>query len=169
MIIAGTGHRPDKIGGYSPEANAHRNSLALIALARYEPEWVISGMALGWDTALAEAAVEIGVPFTAAVPFEGQESVWPQESRDKYRSLLDKASEVKIVCPGKYATYKMQVRNQWLVDNCDILLALWDGSPGGTGNCIKYAEKAGRSMINLWGNWMDRGLPLPSLEENHVG
>jgi uncharacterized phage-like protein YoqJ len=120
-------------------------------------------MALGWDMALAEAAVELGIPFVAAVPFEGQESAWPPASQVDYRNLLGMASEVKIVCPGKYAAYKMQVRNQWMTNNCDLLLVLWDGSPGGTGNCVRYAEKIGRPMINLWANWTDQHLVMPTL------
>jgi len=44
----------------------------------------------------------------------------------------------------------MQTRNIWMVDNCDLVLALWDGSDGGTGNCIKYANKIGKPIVNLW-------------------
>jgi hypothetical protein len=36
-------------------------------------------MARGWDLALAKAAVELGLPLFAAIPFVGQESRWPAE------------------------------------------------------------------------------------------
>jgi uncharacterized phage-like protein YoqJ len=35
----------------------------------------------------------------------------------------------------------MQVRNEWMVDHCNDLLAVWDGSDGGTGNCVRYAQR----------------------------
>ena len=31
-----------------------------------------------------------------------------------------------------------------------VLLALWDGTSGGTENCIKYALKKSCVIINLW-------------------
>lgn len=37
-----------------------------------------------------------------------------------------------------------------MVDDCDSLLALWDGSSGGTKNCLDYARKKGKPYINLW-------------------
>ena len=37
-----------------------------------------------------------------------------------------------------------------MVDNADVILALWNGTGGGTGNCIGYAEKQGKRIINLW-------------------
>lgn len=150
MIIAGTGHRPDKLGGYGQVALVHLVNLAEDWLDENKPDVVISGMALGWDYALACAALNLGVPFTAAIPFRGQESRWPQESQQNYRLLLGEASDVHYVCEDGYAPWKMQVRNEWMVDNCDIVLAMWNGSPGGTANCVRYAEKAGKPVVNLW-------------------
>ena len=58
-----------------------------------------------------------------------------------------------IVSPGEYAAFKMQVRNEWMVDQLnpatDLLLAAWDGSPGGTGNCVKYATGKGVGINRL--------------------
>ena len=33
---------------------------------------------------------------------------------------------------------------------CDLVLAFWDGSSGGTGNCVRYAGKVGKPIENLW-------------------
>jgi uncharacterized phage-like protein YoqJ len=41
----------------------------------------------------------------------------------------------------------MQKRNEYMVDNSDIVIAVWDGSKGGTYNCVKYAEKLGKKII----------------------
>ena len=107
-------------------------------------------MALGWDTAWAISALRLGVPLVAAVPFAGQESRWPPEARARYRALLAAAAEVVVVSPGGYSAEKMQIRNRWMVDRCDALVALWDGGAGGTAGCVAYARSVGRPVFNLW-------------------
>ena len=150
MIIAGTGHRPNKLGGYSEEASTKLIEMAEAYLQQTKPERVISGMALGWDMALGRAAVRCGIPLTAAVPFEGQEKMWPASSQESFRALRNCADTVVIVSEGGYAPWKMQVRNKWMVDNCDTVLALWNGTDGGTANCVRYAQAANKPIVNLW-------------------
>lgn len=150
MIICGTGHRPDKLGGYGDDASLRLRLLARDWIMAYKPTKVISGMALGWDQALAWGAYDNNVPFVAAIPFAGQESRWPESSRRYFADLLGLASETVIVCEGGYAPWKMQERNKWMVDNSDQVLALWNGSDGGTANCVRYAQNAGKPVINLW-------------------
>lgn len=153
MIIAATGHRPDKLGGYGADVRDRLRKIAREYLALSLADFTVSGMALGWDTAFAEASLELGIPFIAAVPFKGQEKLWPAESRWHYRKLLDRAKYVKIISPGGYAPEKMHVRNEWMVHRCDRLCALWDGSPGGTANCVRYAEKRKRPVDYVWGDF----------------
>lgn len=150
MIIAGTGHRPNKLGGYSPAAHAHRLELATNELKRLKPDIVISGMALGWDQALAQAAANLEIKFWAYLPFLGQDAVWPAESRIRWHHLCALAEKTRIVSPGGYSTAAMQARNQAMVDDCDQVLALWDGTSGGTANCVRYAKTVNKPIINCW-------------------
>lgn len=150
MIICGTGHRPDKLGGYGPEVMTVLIGLAKDWLTAYKPDSIISGGALGWDQALAWAAHYTYIPFTLALPFSDFWSKWPAKSQDELELLVSLADKVVYVCEEGYAPYKMQKRNEWMVDNSDGVLALWNGSSGGTGNCIKYAMKVGKPINNLW-------------------
>jgi uncharacterized phage-like protein YoqJ len=150
MIIAGTGHRPNKLGGYSPLAVKKVTDLALSCLQEYAPSLVISGMALGWDSALAYAALELQIPLTCAIPFIGQEKMWPASSQKWYHETLARATTVITCSPGGYDVRKMQIRNCWMVDHCDTVLALWNGTSGGTANCIGYAKSIGRPIVNVW-------------------
>jgi len=150
LIVAGTGHRPNKLGGYGPKAFERLLALATEVLGELKPTRVISGMALGWDQALAQAAVSLGIPLVAAVPFDGQEAAWPEASQHVYRELLARATEVIVVCPGGYSARSMQRRNEWMVAHSDLLLALWDGTSGGTGNCIRHARRVDRCVLNVW-------------------
>lgn len=150
MIIAGTGHRPDKLGGYDPHTTKRVLEFATQVLQYHQPSTVITGMAQGWDMAMAQAAVNLGIPFHAYVPFHGQEQVWPSATRLYYKALLRLAQHVIVVTDGGYSKAAMQARNQRMVDDCDLLLALWNGSKGGTENCLLYAMLTGRPYINYW-------------------
>lgn len=153
MTVAGTGHRPNKLGGYSKQAFNKLIAIVESWLRVNKPDHVISGMALGWDQALAQAAIYCNIPFTAAIPFKGQELAWPKKSQEYYHFLLSRANTVKIICEGGYSPNKMQIRNEWMVDNCDKLLAMYDETPGGTANCIAYANSKGVEIINLYNQY----------------
>ncbi len=156
MILAGTGHRPDKLGGYSPLIAKELRACAERELHRLKPEVVITGMALGWDQAIAWAARAARIPFWAYIPFVGQESVWPYASKEEYRELLSYATKLVVCSPGGYGPHKMQMRNVLMVRDCDEILALWNGSPGGTANCLAYAHEHGRPIHNCWQDWEGR-------------
>lgn len=153
MIIAVTGHRPSKIGNeYNLEGSYSDyffNQFQEI-IDLYQPEIGISGMALGIDTLWAISVLSNNIKLSAAIPFEGQESMWPDKSKNVYNKILSHPLTTKyyISEPG-YSAKKMQIRNQWMVDKCDILIACWDGTEGGTGNCVRYAEKVVKKIIYL--------------------
>jgi uncharacterized phage-like protein YoqJ len=149
MIVAGTGHRPNKLGGYDNFSKERVYNHARRSIPK-ETTKLVSGMALGWDMALAHAALDKAIPLIAAIPFKGQEKMWPKESKEEYHWLLSHATSIAIVSEGSYAIWKMQALNQWMVDYADTILALWDGSDGGTANCVRYANKVGRPVINTW-------------------
>lgn len=154
MIVAATGHRPNKLGGYGEETKAKLYQLASNWFAAHpDIDSVISGMELGWDTAWADAAHSRGIPYVAAVPFKGQESFWPDATRARYSYLLERAERVEIVSSGGYSPRAMLVRNAWMVDHSTLLVALWNGTPGGTANTIRYAKLRSRTIENLWSKW----------------
>lgn len=154
MIVAGTGHRPNKLGGNTLAAGETWTKVAISWLATNKPQKVISGMAQGWDQYLAGAAISLGIPLIAAIPFSGQEQMWSSNAQDLYNWMLKASTEVKIVSEGGYAAWKMQKRNMWMVDQLvdtdDILLACWNGTVGGTANCVAYAQRKKKNIVNLF-------------------
>lgn len=152
MIVAVTGHRPDKLGkeyDYSGPYSQFIYDKMWKWLIENKPEKVISGMALGVDQIWANVAINLFIPVIAAIPFKGQESNWPKGSRNIYNALLKRVSEKVYVSKGRYTAAKMQIRNEWMVNNCDLLFAVWNGTDGGTANCIRYANSVGRKIIIL--------------------
>lgn len=149
-----TGHRPQILGGFTVEVMDRLDLLAYHVLCYMAPARVVTGMALGWDQAIANAAAGFGIPFDAIVPFEGQEALWPVQSQKKYLKLLDKASSVKVVSQS-YSSEAMKARNRMIVEISDGLVALWGGSPAsGTGHCCNYALSVGKPVINVWPLWL---------------
>lgn len=143
MRIAITGHRPNKLGseydGVGPYSNAIRRALQDV-INIHKPTQLITGMALGVDMLWAEAGILNKVPFTAAIPCAGQDSVWPPKSRERYRLITSNPlCTIHFVSMKPYTPECMQARNIWMVDNSDMLIAIWDGSSGGTKNCYDYA------------------------------
>lgn len=152
MKICGTGHRPGKLPGTYSMGTFNRLVDTAGGWLDEHPEVteVISGMALGWDQALAVAALDRMIPVHAYIPCVGQADMWPTESHYFYQKLLSQCATVRLVTPGAYSALKMQIRNEAMVDDADLVVALWDGSPGGTGNCIRYAEDVMKPIVNLW-------------------
>ena len=155
-IVTATGHRPPGLGGYSKMDRTYPKlvDIAVDYCVLTKVTAGIVGMAQGWDFAFGMALIELGIPFTAAVPFPGQERQWPYPAQKLYRSILEKAKVVEIVTHRDYAPELMQIRNEWMVDRCQRVCAMWDGGKfGGTFKCIEYAERTGKPVDNLWSNF----------------
>lgn len=149
MIVSVTGHRPDKLGSYKIP-NPIFNRICWAAqkhLLKLNPEVVYTGVALGFDTWIAEICIKNNIPFIAAVPFKGQEKMWPKMAQEQYHYLLSKAKEVVIVSEGEYSAKKMQIRNCFMVDRANVVLACFDGTSGGTKNCVDYAKNLNKEII----------------------
>lgn len=164
MIIAGTGHRPDKLGGYSDEAFQVLVDILVEFLIVIKPRTVISGLALGFDQALAQAVIHINeqkllphqIKLIGAAPFKSQDSNWPQSSKTYYQELLKKCDKVIIVSEGDYSVAKMMKRNKWMVDNANVIVTIFDGTSGGTKNTVDYAESKKKQVINLYQKFLEK-------------
>jgi uncharacterized phage-like protein YoqJ len=153
MILGITGHRPQSIG--CDFTYKHPKAIKLISaitnkFLELQPDKIISGMALGVDSYAIKAAINLDIPFIAAVPFVGQELMWPKPLQNNYQNFLLKAQEVKIVSEGGYSLSKMHIRNKWIIDNSDQLVAVWNGQEsGGTYNAICFAKLKENYSIHI--------------------
>ncbi len=112
-----------------------------------------SGMALGADTYAAEAVLQAKERFPeisliAVVPCSDQDKLWNGAQQQRYRELLAQCDRIITISP-KYDKGCMHKRNRALVELCDILVAVYDGKPGGTQYTVNYAKKIGRKIIEL--------------------
>ena len=152
-----TGHRPNKLGGYewNPTYDAVYQFVNETCLALIDRgiDTFITGMAIGTDQIAALAVLHLklfeepNIKMVCAVPFAGQERKWSQNNQAFYRYCLDASDLVHIVCDGDYEAWKMQKRNEWMVERSSIVVSVWDGSQGGTANCVHYAESKHKEII----------------------
>lgn len=134
--IAITGHRPNKI----PSLRDVKWWM-LGVLDSYKPELVIQGMAAGVDLTAAWCAFFREVPFECAIPWVGHRP--PAGWELSYENAKRYAAKITYISPS--LTYPgpwvYQERNEYMVNSADLVIACWDGSDGGTRNCIEYAKK----------------------------
>lgn len=157
MKLMVTGHRPNKLFGY--DITKHEWQLMKSMFQKFIIEKqiteVITGMALGVDTVMALAVLELkeqgnDIKLHCAIPCQNHDSKWLEPSRKMYKDILDKADIITLVTDKPYSANLMQIRNEFMVDNADICLAVWNGdTSGGTYNCIKYIEKVGKKCFKL--------------------
>jgi uncharacterized phage-like protein YoqJ len=115
-------------------------------------EEAISGMAVGVDQCFFRAALDAMVPVAAYVPFVGQDGKWPEFARAEFRRLLALASRTVVVSPGAYSPEKFLVRNDAMVRDCDVLVAVWRPDRterSGTYHCLQSALRSGRPVVHV--------------------
>lgn len=154
-----TGHRPTKFSfkydETSPACKDIKNQLKAEILNMINNRQVshfITGMALGVDTWAAEIILNLkklypGITITAAVPCPEQSHRWGAENKERYKNILQLCDSVEILSE-KWTPYCMMVRNRYMVDNSDFVIAVWNGSvSGGTGKTVEYAFKHSKKTI----------------------
>ncbi|MDD4292249.1 MAG: SLOG family protein, partial [Clostridia bacterium] len=114
----------------------------------------ISGMALGVDTIFALAAINLqsikghNTRLVCALPCLGQDLHWQQQDAIRYGQILKLSDEVVYVSNQLYINGCMQARNQYMINRCNVLIAVYNGDRrGGTADTVKRAQKAGKEII----------------------
>lgn len=141
-----TGHRPEKLQRFESEIKVALEKEIRHAIADGFAVF-ISGMARGVDIWAAEIVLDlrdIGCPIKliCASPYEGFEQGWKDSWRQQYHAILKSADLVRYISPG-YSKACFQIRNEWMVDHSIRVIAVYDGTLGGTKNTIDYARMKG--------------------------
>lgn len=153
-IFCGSGHRPQFCPCKFDEN--HKWLLGLKEdlksyLLTEKPKAVITGGAIGMDTWLAEATLDLEIPLHLYIPFRGQGKNWPKESQKKYEDILNRATVVKYISET-YSKYAFLQRDEAMVNDCDVVLALLnpEANSGGTYYTVNYAKNNSKQVINFW-------------------
>lgn len=157
--ICFTGYRPFKLPfEISEENKAYLSFYAraknlIISQIEAGNRYFISGMAKGADLILTKIILELkrvyeGLFLECAIPFEGQSRGWEKEQKKFYDTARDNSDKVTIIGKSR-SIYNFMARNRYMVDNSDIVIAVYDGKSGGTKFTYDYAVKKGKQVIIL--------------------
>lgn len=154
-----TGHRESKLpwrGNESdPRCLALKEKIHDTLEALYQSGYThfICGMANGCDMYFGEAVLSLRseheeVTLEAAIPCEEQAQRWPPELKKRYERLAAE-SDFQTVVQRSYTPECMMRRNRYMVDRSAVLIAVYNGTPGGTRNTLLYAMRQGLQVIQL--------------------
>ncbi len=154
-----TGHRPGKLPwGYDeadPRCLSLKRRIADAVDAAYEEgcRHFLCGMALGCDLYFCECVLALrdahpDVTVEAAIPCPTQADAWPPDQRRRYRRLVD-ACDFETMVSDRYTHFCMQRRDRYMVDHSSLLIAVFDGTPGGTRYTVSYAMSRRVSIVDL--------------------
>ena len=167
-----TGRRPKDLCGYNADSYKTLVSAVLVILENlYQTQGVrrfITGGAQGFDQLAFWAVHNLrknhpDVENILYLPFRGQESRWLAKgpfSQDEYRLMQSMATSIKYTTENMDTTDYSQVakalfeRNHQMVLASDTVIALypddsWHESKGGTSECMRYAAKAKKNIIQI--------------------
>lgn len=146
-----TGHRPQKLPFGTDEEDPRCRDFKLRLGAFIEMlvlegfSHFIVGGALGMDLYAAEEVIALRsrypeIALEVAIPFDDQPRRWAEADRKRYAAVLE-AADILTYISHAYTPRCMFARNHYLVANCDLLVAAYDGQPGGTAMTIAMARE----------------------------
>lgn len=154
-----TGYRPSKMPWGYDETDARcvefrfrlREALEYLIGQGYTD--FLSGGALGFDQMAAEIVLSLRekypwVRLVMVIPFDGQADKWSREQRGRWLEIIE-ASDRVIRISHAYDKGVFFRRNHYLVENANLLLAAYDGQPGGTAGTVAYAKRHGVRVVRL--------------------
>ncbi len=147
-----TGHRPDRMEQGEKEIKTLLEKAIDKAI---EDGYVtfITGMAMGTDIWAAELVLERkktnkNLHLICALPHPNFESRRSTAEKMRFNKIINKADLVKEI-NDHYFTGCYQIRNEWMVDRSNLVLAVFNGQKSGTKNTVDYAKRKSIKVINV--------------------
>ena len=150
-----TGHRPDKIELGEKEIKPLLEKAIDEAISKGFVTF-ITGMAMGTDIWAAEIVLERrkknnDLHLICALPHPGFEGRRSFVEKMRFSKIIKNADLVKEI-NDHYFTGCYQVRNEWMVDRSNLVIAVFNGQKSGTKNTVDYAKKQGLIINNVLEN-----------------
>jgi len=151
LRIAWTGHRPDVFADPGTAEQLVMRA-AREVINQGATEFMVEGQR-GVDLWAGEAALAVGLPIQVILPTPPSyfSRSWERQDAHRLESLLDQATEVTIVDPDvTLGALAYDRRNELLVSNAQLLIAVWTGlRAGGTFYTICAADASGVPIREL--------------------
>ena len=155
-----TGHRPQSLPWKFNEQDERclkmkeRLKTEIIKAIENGYTTFISGMALGFDMICAEMVLELkktysNIKLVGAIPCKTQDRFWQTKDKQRYKSWLAQLDKVRCIYDDYIGPECMLERNRFMVNNSSLIIALFNGTNGGTKKTIDYAKKQGVKIVIL--------------------
>lgn len=157
-----TGYRPSKFPFELNKKNIQyiefENRLSDAVLTLFDRGFYTfyTGAAMGFDIIAAETVLQLrkaynkaSIKLVCAIPFKGQSDAFSDNWKGRYDNVVSAADET-ILLSDSYFKGCYQRRNEFMVNNSELVLTWFDGHAGGTGNTLYYAQKNNKEIINLY-------------------
>ncbi|GAA0371505.1 DUF1273 domain-containing protein [Bacillus horti] len=123
-------------------------------------EWVIISGQLGVELWTAEIVLELKQEFpdiklAVLTPFLNQEQNWKEEKQEYYRGIVNQVDYVNSITKREYeGPWQFKAKTEFLLDNSDALLLLYDDEKEGSPKFLleeakKRAEKEGYEYMQI--------------------
>jgi uncharacterized phage-like protein YoqJ len=113
--------------------------------------WHHAGRPGGFDEMYYVKGLPDGVVVMAALPFPGFWEHYREQEGSYFDTLYQQLDVVGHVSQGGYDVKKIHARNRWIVDESDVVIAVYDGRQrGGTYSTLRYAKQKRKPI--LWIN-----------------
>lgn len=147
-----TGHRPDKVEFGEKEIKPLLEKAIDEAISKGFVTF-ITGMAMGTDIWAAEIVLDRrkkndDIHLICALPHPGFENRRSFVEKMKFSKIIKNADLVKEI-NDHYFTGCYQVRNEWMVDRSNLVIAVFNGQKSGTKNTVDYAKKKNVQVVNV--------------------
>ena len=154
-----TGHRPEKLPWGKNVQDTRCLALKTkirdaVEAARAEGKChFICGMARGCDFYFAEAVLALReehpeITLEAAIPCAVQSASWSVAQRHRWEELIA-ACDKRTVLQEYYTPDCMIRRNRYMVEHSSLVIAVYDGSDGGTRRTLEYAIREKVPFVDI--------------------
>lgn len=138
------GNNNSKNNFYYSELKSKIKEVVINLIKKESANYFISGLAIGSDQLCASIIIELkkdyNIMLEAAIPCSNQDRFWTNVDKKNYQKILSLCNVKKYISNSTYTKYCMHIRNKYMVDNSNIVVAIWNGKAGGTAQTVKYAK-----------------------------
>lgn len=173
VSIGVTGHRDIATGDPSRAVERELREVVRRHARTSSPSFRgVSCLAAGADQLFARATLDLGGALVAIVPCLRYEDTFNALSLAHYHRLRGAATEIIELGFEVADEAAFAAASQRLLDECEVVLAVWDGAPaagyGGTADVVDWARQRGREVEIIWPSEARRAT-RPNSEEEASG
>lgn len=112
-----------------------------------------SSLAIGADQLFAEIFISLKKPFVSVLPCYNYVDTFKMEDLLNYQKLIKSTKEIIRLPFSKPSGKAFYEAGKYIVEEVDVLIAVWDGKPaenlGGTGDAVNYALSKKKKIIQV--------------------